>query len=143
MMTNSQELEQQIEKLVSDHIAACHKAVTAAVERAFMAAKSEPVPGQRRAKAASRVPRTRRSLEELAMLGEQFYAAVCAAPGETMSVLAAQLRTSSGSLQIPVGQLKRAGRVRSAGRRQFTSYFPMSMDETTTTTPLVAVGRAS
>jgi len=77
------------------------------------------------------------------VLGEQLYAAVCATPGETMAVLAAALGTSAKKLEVPVGRLKRADRVRSMGRRPHTRYFPMAMDEATTKTPLVAVGRAS
>ncbi len=141
MMMSSQELEEQIEKLVRDHLAAYQKAVTAAVERAFTSATSERRPQRRRTKAVPRARETRRSSEELATLAEQLYAAVCATPGETMMVLAAKLGTSPRSLQIPSKRLRRAGRVRSAGRRQHTRYFPMSGDETKTR--LVAVGSVS
>ena len=144
MITSTRELEQQIETLVRGHLAAYHQAVTTAVERAFTASKSAPpAPREQRAKAARRPPQPRRRPEELAVLGEQLYAAVCATPGETMTVLAATLGTSARRLEVPARWLKRAGRVRSVGRRQHTRYFPMAMDETTARTPLVAVGRAS
>ena len=144
MMTSTRELEQQIETLVKDHLAACHKAVTAAVARAFTASNSAPpAPREGRAKAVSPAPQTRRRPEELAVLGERLYAAVCATPGETMTVLAGKLGTSARRLEVPVRRLKHADRVRSVGRRQHTRYFPMVMDETTARTPLVAVGRAS
>jgi hypothetical protein len=70
----------------------------------------------------------RRAPEELAALGERFYSAVCATPGETMTFLAAQLGTTPRRLQRPVAHLKRAGRVRSVGERSHTRYFPLVGD---------------
>ena len=114
MMTSSQKLEQQIEKLIREHMAVCHTAVAAAVERAFAAARSEPAGQPRQAKAPS-VRALWRTPEELAALGEQLYSAVCANPGETMTFLASQVGTTSQQLEVPVAWLKRAGRVRRAG----------------------------
>lgn len=118
-----QPLEQQIEELIREHLAACQRAVAGAVERAFAAAKSEPARRPQPAKARSGRARPR-TPEELATLGEQLYAAVCANPGETMMVLASQLGTTSQQLEVPVARLKRTGRVRSVGRRSHTRYFP-------------------
>ncbi len=141
MLMSIQELEEQIEKLVRNHLAAYEKAVTGAVKRAFTSATSERRPQRRRTKAVPRAQGPRRSPKELEMLEEQLYAAVCATPGETMTVLAAKLGTSPRSLQLPSQRLRRAGRMRSAGRRQYTRYFPMSADEAKP--PLVAVGSVS
>ena len=144
MMTSSAELEKQIEKLVREHMAACRKAAMAAVERAFTAgACTEPAQPQRhdnKAKAA-RKPQPRRSAEELEALGEQLYDAVCAMPGETMMVLAAKLAVLPRQLQIPAERLKRAGRVRTVGQRQYTRYFPMAKQESGPS--LVSVGEAA
>ena len=58
-------------------------------------------------------------------LGERIYQAVYAKPGETMLVLAAELGATTRELQRPMALLKRTGRVRSAGARHLTRYFPM------------------
>ena len=142
-MTSTQQLEREIEKLVREHLAACRKAVTAAVERAFSAAMSEPAPVKRPARTTSKKARSRRSPEELAALTERLYAAVCATPGETRAVLAAQLEMPSRSLDLPATRLKRAGRVRTVGQRQNMRYFPMTEDKPATETPLVAVKRSA
>ncbi|MGA9468784.1 MAG: hypothetical protein WBV10_14265 [Exiguobacterium marinum] len=121
---STQQLEQQIEELIRKHIAACHTAVAGAVERAFAAAKSEPTRRPRQAKSPSGHAR-RRTSKEIAALGEQFYSAVCANPGETMTFLASHLGTTARQLAPSVAQLKRAGRVRSVGRRAQMRYFPL------------------
>lgn len=136
-----QELEQQIEKLVREYLAACHEAAVSAVKHGFAAAASEPAPARRQAKKASRLYSPRRSPEELAHLCERLYAAVCATPGETVTALAKRLKLPSRSLQVPMKRLKREGRVRSAGPRQSTRYFPMAAFAGTT--QLVAVGKES
>ena len=127
MITNasSQELAQQIEQLVREHITISRALAKAAVERAFAAAmEAQPARGPKRAKTKIR-PVRRRSPEEIAALGEQFYAAVCKLPGETMAVLAGQVGVAPGELTVPVKRLKRAGRVRSAGQRSQMRYFPL------------------
>jgi hypothetical protein len=107
------------------------------VERAVAAATTEQTaaPAQKPAKTKkSGERRPPRSPEEIARLGERFYAAVCDTPGETMTVLAARLGVSSRSLERPVAHLKKARRVRSAGERRFTRYFPMVADKPETET---------
>jgi hypothetical protein len=124
---NSDKLERQIEKVIQEHLAACHAAVAATVERVFAAARNEPASRPRRTKSSS-VRAPRRTPAELSALGERLYSAVCAKPGETMTFLAAQLGTTPGRLERPVAQLKRAGRVRSVGERSYTRYFPLVGD---------------
>ena len=68
----------------------------------------------------------RRSPAELAALGEHLYSAVCSRPGETMSVLATEIGVSARELHKPMALLKSEGRVRSAGQRNHTRYFPMA-----------------
>ena len=60
-----------------------------------------------------------------------------------MAVLAAQLGTEPRRLQIPARRLKRAGLVRTAGRRQYMRYFPMAKTKAASNTPLRAVGRGA
>jgi hypothetical protein len=136
-MTNTsiQNLEKEIEQLVRKHVEACEIAAAAAVQRAFCAARTSRVQRPASRKRSVPKPRTtnnRRSAAELAKLGDRLYAAVCDKPGETMHVIAAEVGASPRELQRPMFLLKQAGKVRSAGQRSFTRYFPMAAPSTTT-----------
>jgi hypothetical protein len=125
-MTNTNtnpDLGQRIEHLVREHIAASRKAAQEAVERAF--ASAEAVPARARRGRPSQGQK-RRASAELVVLGERFYEAVCAKPGEMMTVLAAEVGASARDLHRSVALLKRAGRVRAVGNRSLTRYFPMA-----------------
>lgn len=123
MTTKTEEdLQVQIEKLVREHIAAQQQAVTAAVQRAFASAA-----------APSRAPSTRTSTQrhrrtggEMSELQERLYQAVRGNPGETMTTIAAHVGQPPQALNRPMFHLKREGRVRSAGQRHLTRYFPMA-----------------
>jgi hypothetical protein len=54
------------------------------------------------------------------------YAAVCAAPGETITVLRKQVEGSARELGLPMSALKRTGRVRTVGSKHKTRYFPLA-----------------
>ena len=126
-MTTTRSTEQlgiQIERLVEEHLAASHRAAAAAVERAFASARrGRPKRSHGAAKGSTA---SRRPPAEVAALGERLYEAVCANPGEGMKVLAADVGETARDLHRPMALLKRAGRVRSVGQRQFTRYFPMA-----------------
>jgi hypothetical protein len=130
-MTTNNELGEKIERLVRDHIATIHTTVAAAVTRAFGAMRSgtESPPQRTRMPGATgrAKPGPRRAAAEVVALTEQFYAALRRSPGETMTTLAPQVGVSPRSLQVVVERLKRAGRVRTVGQRQFTRYFPMTV----------------
>jgi acyl-CoA reductase-like NAD-dependent aldehyde dehydrogenase len=124
-MTNKtiEHLEKQIAQLVSEHIAVLRATATAAVERAFSSATATPVKASApRQRASGR----RRPPAEVAGLAERLYEAVRANPGETMEIIAAHVGEPVRALNRPMIQLKSSGRVRSAGQRQFTRYFPMT-----------------
>jgi hypothetical protein len=128
-MTTNDELAEQIERLVRGHLAALHTAVAGAVARVFSAtstAAGGPPPQRTRVASARAKPAPRRAVEEVVALAEAFYAALRRSPGETMATLAAQVGASPRALQVAVARLKRAGRVRAVGQRQFTRYFPMT-----------------
>jgi hypothetical protein len=114
-------LETKIERLVREHLLAQQVVAKTAVERAFaMLAPVPRVAPQRRASFIRRAP------SKVAELAEQLFEAVQACPGETMTVLAARVGEKPRALQRPMTHLKDAGRVRSAGERNFTRYFPMT-----------------
>jgi hypothetical protein len=130
--TSIQNLEKEIERLVREHMDACEVAAAAAVQRAFGAARATRPASRKRAVPKSRTTNSRRSSDELAKLGDRLYAAVCDKPGETMHVLAAEVGAKPRELQRPMFLLKQSGKVRSAGQRSFTRYFPMAAPSSTT-----------
>jgi hypothetical protein len=72
----------------------------------------------------------RRPSHEVGELAERLFQAVKACPGETMTVLAARVGGKPRALHRPMMHLKATGRVRSAGERNFTRYFPMASAKT-------------
>src|SRR4051812_27363956 len=107
---NHEDLGKRIERLVAEHIAASRRAAQDAVERAFASAAGATTVLPRRSQPPEIVKR--RGAAEVAALGERFYRAVCARPGETMAILAPEVGTSARELHRPVTLLRRAGRVR-------------------------------
>lgn len=122
MTTRIEQLSERIEQVIKEHLAESQRAAANAMARAF----GEPSGGSRRERPAPPSETRRRPRAELAALGEQFYRAVCAKPGETMAVLAADIGLLPGELHRPVTHLKSMGQVRSVGQRSFTRYFPMA-----------------
>jgi hypothetical protein len=121
MTTKTNEtLETKIERLVREHLAGQQLAARAAVERAFSVAAPAP-------RTTSRRRVTYRRREEVAELAERLFEAVRSLPGETMTVIAARVGEAPQMLHRPMMHLKGAGRVRCAGERNFTRYFPMVM----------------
>jgi hypothetical protein len=123
--TSIEHLQNRIEQLAREYVAACREAAAAAVERAFTAPVPRRPAGPPRTP-PRRTPGRRRGLDEMVVLSERLYDAVCANPGALMMVLAAQVGATPRELNRPALILKRAGRVRSVGQRQQTRYFPMA-----------------
>lgn len=116
------DLGQKIERLVEEHLAASRAAAAAAVQRAFGVTRQAPAKARRPAKAEKNAKR--RTQAELAELADRLHEAVCSSPGESMDVLAAKVGASPRELHRSMSLLKRAGRLRSAGQRNHTRYFP-------------------
>lgn len=115
-------LETKIERLVREHLVGQQLAARAAVERAF----SSATPAQRTTP-RRRATYRRRPPTEVAQLAERVFEAVLSCPGETMTVIAARISEAPRALHRPMKHLKDAGRVRSAGERHLTRYFPMAV----------------
>ncbi len=128
-MTNTatiQDLSKRIEEVVQEHIAASHRVAVAALERAFAKATSKPsAPAKTQRVPAENGSARRRAREELTAIGERFYQAVCAKPGASMTVLAADVGATPRTLNRPMVRLKNAGKIRSVGQRHLTRYFPL------------------
>jgi len=110
-------LEAKVARVVREHLAEQQVAVRAALEQAF------GLPATPRSSPRRRASYVRRARHELA---ERLFLAVKACPGETMTVLAARVGGKPRALHRPMMHLKATGRVRSAGERNFTRYFPMA-----------------
>ena len=136
--TSSNDLAQNLDRLVAEFVRASQEMVLAAVAQAMTTSRPAPASGpatttksSKRAKPSkpSKPSQQHRTREQVAELGERFYEVLCAHPGESMTTLAAKVGgTSPDELRHPVALLKRAGRVRSIGQRQATRYFPMVGD---------------
>ncbi len=125
--TNSaQELGQRIEHVIREHIAASLLVAQEAVARGFATPSRSSRPPSGPAQRTRRNPGKKRPSEDIAALGERFYTAVCARPGETMTILAADVGASARELHRSVTLLRRANRIRSVGTRHLTRYFPMA-----------------
>ena len=124
---STDDLNKKIEAVVQAHIAALRDQVHATVEQTFQqlagepAARSKPTATRR----ASAQPSKRRTSAELSELADRLYEAVRQNPGETMAVIAGKLGSTPYELSRSVSQLKADGRIRSAGHRSQTRYFPM------------------
>src|SRR5512138_1488085 len=137
-MTNTNEdLVRRIEALVAEHIASTRRAMQEAIERAFAAAvvvdtraASPQCPSRagavrQRSRSSSAVGKKRRATADLDALGERFYGVLSERPGETMTVLAAEVGASARELHRAVARLKQVGRVRAVGVRASKRYFPL------------------
>ena len=122
--TGHRDLEQRIEQLVREHIAAVQRGAREAIDRAFAgAAGAARKPAQTVAATAARSGK-RRARAELSAVAERLYRTVCAHPGEGIVALAAELGVSARELQRPMALLRESGRVRSVGQRHLTRYYP-------------------
>ena len=69
--------------------------------------------------------RRRRSAREISALSERLLEEVQKEPGLTMAVLAPRVGVSPTALQVPVDRLRAAKQLKTVGKRQFTTYFPV------------------
>lgn len=117
-------LEAKVARVVREHLDQQQVAVKAALEQAF------GLPVTPRGRPRRRASYVRRPSHEVGELAERLFQAVKACPGETMTVLAARVGGKPRALHRPMMHLKATGRVRSAGERNFTRYFPMASAKT-------------
>lgn len=136
-MNTNQDLGERIEKLVRElveaHMKETQAVVLAAVTRGFAGSATQVKPSRKGRKARSF--NGRRSPEEISALAERLYELVCARPGESMVSFATDLGKTSDELHRPMAMLKKSGRVRSAGERNRTCYFPAVGGESVSARP--------
>jgi hypothetical protein len=122
--TSHRDLEQRIEQLVREHIAAVQRSAREAIERAFGGSGGAARKPTQTVAAGAATGGRRRARGELTAVAERLYRAVCAHPGEGIVALAAELGMSARELQRPMGLLRESGRVRSVGQRHLMRYYP-------------------
>ena len=79
-----------------------------------------------KASSSSRARGRRRSPDEVAALADKLFDVLEKHPGSTMMRLAEKLGSPTRELQRPMTLLKRAGRVRTTGKKNYTKYHPMA-----------------
>ena len=130
----SHRLEAEMAKAISIIVAASHAAANEALDEAFGVARQGAArknsSGAQRQQSTRVRSSPRRTNQEIAALEAQLLDAVCATPGEAMSVLAPRVGVSSNELQVPIARLKAAGRLKTVGERHRTRYFPAERGET-------------
>ncbi len=122
-------LEASIEALIQQQVAAYEARLREALGRRLAprrAASQRQKTGLSTASSRRQAAAPRRSAEELRALGDAFFSAVAASPGETMTTLAAGLGLRTKDLERPVLRLKREERVKTVGERNHTRYYPMT-----------------
>lgn len=123
-------LEASVEALIQQQLAAYEAQLREALAQAL--SKTRPSSARRKEvkQKAARTRRAsstqRRSADEIEAFAERLFAAVHAAPGETMAVLAPRLGLSAKELQRPASRLKDAGQIRTVGERSRMRYYPMA-----------------
>jgi len=117
-------LSRRIEQVIQGYLAASERAAAEALTRAFAARRPGAV---RSSPGVAAGARSRWRLpSELAEIANRRHRAVCASPGEAMSVLARELGEVPRTLNRPMHQLRQRGLVRSVGQKHLTRYFPLS-----------------
>jgi hypothetical protein len=117
-------LEQRIEQLVREHIAAVQRSAREAIDRAFAGSTGAARKPAQTVTATAATGGRRRARAELSAVAERLYRAVCAHPGESIVALAGELGVSARELQRPMALLRESGRVRSVGQRHLMRYYP-------------------
>lgn len=118
-----QELGKEISKAVEQIVAASHAAAMQALDAAFHRGSPTRAVSSSRQNTAS-PQTTRRSSEQIQVLKDSVYQALCSSPGQTMSALAEQVGSTTRQLQVPIARLKAEDLIRSAGKRPSVRYFP-------------------
>jgi len=137
-MTNLQQrIEEQVGTFVRNVSELIRRAAIDALEHAVVVpgvgAGGDPPkrPGTRSAKRqprSAKKPAAPREPAELAVLTARLYEAIASCPGETMEVLAPAVGCPSKQLRVSIEHLLTQGRVKKAGEKRSTRYFPMGAE---------------
>jgi len=137
-MTNLQQrIEEQVGTFVRNVSELVRRAAIDALEHAMVVpgvaggGEQPKRPGTRSAKRqprSAKKPAAPREPSELAVLTERLYEAIASRPGETMEVLAPAVGCPSKQLRVSIDHLLSQERVKKAGEKRSTRYFPMGAE---------------
>ena len=139
-MTNIQQsIEQEVSAFVHNVSELVRRAAMEALEQAIVIPKVSTNGGkadQKRRQTSTRKSNRKikkkqtvaRSSAEIAELTEKLYEAIAAHPGETMTRLAPMIGCQPLELRVSIQKLLANGRVKKAGERHLTRYFPLDAD---------------
>jgi hypothetical protein len=116
MKTIQMQIEAQVDEFVGNLQRLIYETAVEAVRRAT-AAKCRA--------STQRQVSARRSTEALTSMADQLYQAVCEQPGESMRAFGQKLGCKPRELLLCMRRLLAQGRVKKAGERQNTRYFPV------------------
>jgi len=120
-------VESQLNDIIDSAVAQmktiCHAALVAGADRGF-GADATPRRATAPSSAGTRVLAPRRTHGQIAELAERLLEAIREEPGQTMSALAPKLDVPTAQLQVPAAYLKKTGKLKTAGQRNFRRYFP-------------------
>lgn len=130
-----QKIEEQIRVFVYNVNGLIRQAAINALEQAMVVrissterAKRPKCVSKEAGGGSSKQPAAPRDPAELSALTERLYNAIASQPGQTMQVLAPVVGSFPAELRVSIGHLLKRGRVKRAGERQQTCYFPMDAD---------------
>jgi hypothetical protein len=117
-----------IQARIEEHVDTLIGNLNALVRELAMAAIAERMGGRPPVEKRQRMAAAHRKPEEIAALTEDLYAEVCRSPGQTMQTLSGAIGHPSALLSRPMRKLMGASRVKKAGQRNFTRYFPVGQN---------------
>jgi hypothetical protein len=118
-------IEARIDERVDDLISSLN-ALVGELALEALAPRTRRPPGRAVKRRSPAQPR--REPEEVAALAEELYAQICKHPGETMVTLSRHMKVPAKALSLPACKLAKAGRIKKAGQRQSTRYFPIGQE---------------
>lgn len=126
--TEFQDLSITIEQLVQAHLLSVRAQVEEAISRAFGAAIADKPQITKHSPKLRCKQGKHRTPDEIVILAEKFLKRVSDKPGDTMTIIAAEMGIPTKELHQPMSKLKAAGKIRSTGERHLTRYFPSVPD---------------
>ena len=118
MKTIQMRIEEHVDEFVGNLQQLIYQTAVEAVQRATATGTKCPSRTRRQVSA-------RRSTDALTSMTEQLYRVVCEQPGESMNAFGQSLGCKPRELSLCMHRLIAQGRVKKAGERQKTHYFPV------------------
>ena len=120
-------IEKSVTALVQSILGEMEEIAVNAVREAFRNGRSSRT--QVGSKSTKALAPTTRTSSELDQLASKLFQEILSSPGSTMETLAPRVGATARALNRPAKRLASAGRIKIAGARNQTRYFPMGRAE--------------